>query len=210
MLRFRLFLEQQRSQRALYVFDIDGTLKHPTARVGVKDPSGNTVQTLDHHTFNTHKLKPGHSYDFSEFRSAEKFQESKPIKPMIATAKSIQRNMPRGSKIVFNTARSDFDNKDLFLNKFREVGLNMDHTHPRGVHVHRAGNLTGVAPADAKLHFFRQHLNTGQYNQVHFWDDDHKNLERFHSLKKEYPHVSFTSYHVSTEGKAKKVEPEPA
>ena len=204
MISFKLFLEQQNDKGTLYAFDIDGTLKHPTAKIGVKDPSGNIIDRLDHHTYNTYKLAPGHTFDYAEFRSADKFQESEPIKPVITIAKTIQRKMSPRSKMVFITARTDFDDKEKFLNKFRSSGLNMDHKSARGIHVHRAGTLQ-MPTAEAKLHYFRQHLDTGKYHTVHFWDDDDRNLELFKGLKKQYPHVLFNGYKVHPDGKAEPV-----
>ena len=204
MISFKLFLEQQNDKGTLYAFDIDGTLKHPTATIGVKDPVGNIVHRLDHHTYNTYKLPAGHSYDYSEFTSADKFQESEPIKPIITIAKTIQRKMSPRSKMVFITARSNFDNKKKFLNNFRSSGLNMDHRDPRGIHVHRSGQLP-LPTAEAKLHYFRQHLDTGKFHTVHFWDDDDRNLKLFGQLKQDYPHVSFNGYKVHPDGRAERV-----
>lgn len=203
MLSFKLFLEQQNDKGTLYAFDIDGTLKHPTARVGVNDASGTRVKTLDHHEYNTYKLPPGHSFDYREFSSAEKFEESQPIGPMLTIAKKIQQNMGPKSRMVFITARKDFDNREQFLDQFRKHGLNMDHTDPRGIHVHRAGRLP-LPTAEAKLHHFRQHLDSGRYHAVHFWDDDDRNLELFSKLKQEYPKVSFNGYKVHPDGRAER------
>jgi len=98
----------------LTIFDIDDTLFRTTAQIKVvKD--GKVVRSLNNQQFNTYQLQPGESFDFGEFRNAEKFnRESIPIKPMIAKLKAIIDNAGN-SKVIMLTARSDFDNKELFL-----------------------------------------------------------------------------------------------
>ena len=72
--------------------------------------------------------------EFKEFKSAKKFRnESKPITPMINKMKKMHKNP--NSKVIINTARSDFDNKHEFLNTFRDQGVDIDK-----IHVHRTGN----------------------------------------------------------------------
>jgi hypothetical protein len=67
---------------ALHVYDIDDTLVRPTAKIHVRDKAGQIVKTLNTHEYarsSRTALPRGHSYDFGEFRSAEKFnKESKP------------------------------------------------------------------------------------------------------------------------------------
>ena len=73
MILFKEFLIEGAPKKHLHVFDIDDTLLHTNAKIHVKDSSGKTTQTLTNQEFNDHKLPKGHSYDFGEFRSAEKF-----------------------------------------------------------------------------------------------------------------------------------------
>lgn len=185
---------------SLTIFDIDDTLFHTTAKIRVlKD--GLVVRELTNQEFNNYTLQPGESFDFGEFKSAEKFnKESKPIRPMIAKLKSIL-NRTRG-KVIMLTARADFDNKHTFLNTFRKYGIDMDR-----IHVHRAGNLPGPeSPAEKKAVFVRSYLNSGQYNRVRLYDDSMKNLIVFKNLKKEYPTVDFRAYYVGPEGNTSTVE----
>lgn len=73
----------------LTIFDIDDTLFHTTAEIKVVK-NGKIVRSLNNQEFNNYELQPGESFDFGEFRDAEKFnQESRPIRPMIAKLKAM-------------------------------------------------------------------------------------------------------------------------
>ena len=174
----------------LSVWDIDETLFQTKAQVHVmKDDK--RVKSLSNKQYNTHKLKKGESYNFSEFKDAKLFDKtSVPIQRAIdKAAKTLKAyaNLPN-SKVIVLTARSDFDDPNTFLNTFERYGLNM-----RNIHVHRAGNL-GLPAAEAKKIYVKQYLETGKFKSVSLFDDDAKNLEMFLSLKKEYPKVKFVAY----------------
>lgn len=191
----------------LHVADIDDTLFHTTARIHVKNSKGETVQTLSNSEFNDHKLPAGHHYDFKEFRSAHKFaKESKPIVPMINKIKRIHNSIVTkypNSKIIFNTARTDFDKKAKFLKTFHDHGIPIQH-----IHVHRAGNEKGASsPGEAKNMVLRRHLDTNKYGHVAMYDDSHSNLKHFLSLKNEYPHINFHAFHVKHDGSYSRVTP---
>lgn len=187
----------------LTIFDIDDTLFHTTAKIKVvKD--GQVIRTLTNQEFNNYELQPGEEFDFGEFRSAEKFrQESRPIRSMIAKLKAILKNSG-DSRVIMLTARADFDDKEQFLDTFRQYGIDMSR-----VHVHRAGNLPGDdIPAEKKAVWVRRYLDTGKYNRVRLYDDSRSNLTVFKSLKNEYPAVDFKAYYVGPEGQAEVFEQE--
>jgi hypothetical protein len=186
----------ENSNLGLTIFDIDDTLMHTTAQIKVvKD--GKIVRSLNNQEFNTYELKPGEEFDFGEFRDAEKFnRESKPIPRMIAKLKAMLQNAG-DSKIIMLTARSDFDNKDLFLDTFRKLGIDMSR-----VHVHRAGNL-GISPAKSKVVWVKRYLDTGKYGRVRLYDDSMANLRAFNGLIDQYPEVEFKAYFVNPDGSTK-------
>jgi hypothetical protein len=201
MQRFKDFL----SESSLHVFDIDDTLFHTTAKVNVtKD--GKHVAALSNAEYNSHKLPKGHKYDFSEFRSAEKFSsESKPVHRMLNKLKAIHgkvKDRPN-SKVILNTARADFDDKDTFLDKFRKHGVDIDN-----IHVHRSGNdqTPGLSVAEKKTQVIRDHLSTGKFKHVSLYDDSKQNLKHFMNLKNEHPNVTLRAYHVQPDGSIKKHE----
>lgn len=202
MKQFKSFLKEQAPNGGLHMFDVDDTLFHTTAKIHVKDKTGKTVKTLDNKEFNTHSLPKDHHYDFSEFRDAEKFSnESKPIHKMIGKIKAIHQNVKKkpGSKVILNTARADFDDKDKFLNKFKQHGIDIDN-----IHVERAGNLPGDEhPAEKKAQIVRNHLARQNYKHVSLYDDSTSNLDRLLKMKHEYPNVKFHAYHVQPDGSVK-------
>jgi hypothetical protein len=186
------------------VFDIDETLFKTNAKIHVKDKAGNTVETLNNQEFNDHHLPKDHHYDFSEFRDSKKFHDgSTPIHRMIAKLNAIHKNIKNGghkSKIILNTARSDFDDKKPVLDKFRKHGVDID-----SMHIHRAGNIPGsIKPAEKKNVILRKYLDSGNYDHVHMYDDSKTNLDHFNRLKNEYPHIKFYAHHVGHNGKTKK------
>jgi len=187
----------------LHVFDVDDTLVHSNAKVHVKDGNGKTVKKLTTSEYNNHKLSDGHHYDYSEFKSADVFRHSRPIKKMIRTINATQGTTSKNpnNKVVINTARADFDNKDKLLNTLSHHGIK----NIEKIHVHRAGNIPGKEkPANKKLVFIRQHLAKHPYSHVRMYDDSHENLRAFLGLRNEYPNTRFHAYHVDSEGKMTK------
>jgi len=194
-------------ENSLHMFDVDDTLFHTTAKIHVKDKTNKTVKTLSNQEFNTHTLEPGHHYDFSEFRDADKFhKESKPISKMINKIKAIHKNVQKkpDSKVILNTARADFDDKHKFLDKFKKHGINMD-----DIHVERAGNLPGDEhPSEKKAQIVRNHLARKKYKDVHLYDDSLSNLKALKKMKNEYPDINFHAHHVQPDGTTKELKDE--
>lgn len=188
MKSFRSYIEEQ--SNSIHYFDVDDTLSHPpkNVQVHVKDASGNRVESLSTSEFNTHKLPDGHSYDFSDFKSAEKFKIH-PIRPMLAKMKAIHRN---GGKVEILTARSDFDDKEKVAHEFKRFGVNIGQG---GIHVRRAGNL-GMAPAPAKAKIISDAITNGGHKEVHLYDDSIDNINSMLSLKSKHPDVEFHGHHV--------------
>ena len=183
----------------LTIFDIDDTLFHTTAQISVmKD--GKVVRTLSNQEYNVYTLQPGESFDYGEFRNAEKFnKESVPIGPMIAKLKAILNNAG-DSTVIMLTARSDFDNKELFLDTFKRYGIDMSK-----IHVHRSGSL-GLPSAEGKAVWIRKYLDTGKYGRVRLYDDAMSNLKMLIGLRQEYPNVQFFPYFVTPEGSIRTVK----
>jgi hypothetical protein len=195
MKTFIQYLEEA-AGKGLTIFDIDDTLFHTTAKVHVKKDD-KVIHALTNQEFNTYKLKDGEEFDFGEFKSAKLFkQTSTPIGKMIAKAKAIlKRAVPKGSKVIMATARSDFDDRDTFLDTFRAHGIDIDK-----IHVERAGNLNLGSPAKNKKYIFQKYLKTGLYKRARLFDDSKQNLNSFMSLSKKYPDVTFDAYLVKDTG----------
>jgi hypothetical protein len=201
---FKDFLSEENKLGRLSIFDIDDTLFHTTAQIAlVKD--GKVIKKLSNQEFNTYSLKSGESFDFDEFRDAEKFnKESKPISRMMDRAKAILSHSSKNplSKVIVVTARANFDNKEVFLNTFRKHRFNIDK-----VRVERAGNINDIsAAADKKFVIIHNYLKTGQFDRVSLFDDAISNLTKFLQLKQLFPKIKFEAYFVSHDGSIKLIK----
>lgn len=204
MLGFKSYLFEQEETGGLTIFDIDDTLFHTTAKVLVKK-DGKVIHSLDNQQFNDYKLKAGEEFDFGEFRSAKKFkEESKPIEKMMAKAKAILRNTLKKpkSKMVIITARDDFDDKDTFLDTFRQHGFDIDN-----VRVERAGKIVGdMLPAHKKFIIIHNYLKTGQFSRVRLFDDSMTNLKVFLQLKEKFPNIKFEAFFANKDGSIRTIK----
>lgn len=167
--------------------DIDETTFHTYAKVKVLNRDGELVRVLDNQQFNTDVLKDGEHYDFSEFQDSKVFNDtSTPIEPIVDKIQrmidSIKKN-GKLEKVIFLTARSDFNDKELFLKTFRANGIDVDINN---VYIERSGNLQHIkSVADRKRYVMLKYLQSGEYTAVRMIDDDTHNLEVFKELGKE-------------------------
>ena len=197
MIGFKEYILEE-SKGSLHVFDIDDTLFHTTARVRVRNANNRIIRYLSNAEFNDYKLKSGETFDYKEFNNSKKFKnESKPIRPMINRMNRIQNNISKSNgRVIINTARADFDNKNEFLDTFRKQGVDIDK-----IHVHRAGNIPGdEIPADKKVKIIKQYIDKHKHKKVVMYDDSKTNLRALLNMKKEYPDVKFIAFHVGPDG----------
>lgn len=200
MKSFRQYINEDYG-KSLTVFDVDETLFKTSAMIKViKD--GKVIQKLNNQQYNDYKLGPGEEFDYGEFKDAKLFDDTSiPIWSMIRMAKRVIRAaVTAASKVIIMTARSDFDDKNMFIRTFKRFGINI-----RDVYVERAGNLGSGPPAENKRVLLKKYLDTGKYNRIRFFDDSVSNIRMFKLLKNEYPNVEFNAYLVSHTGKVKKV-----
>ena len=180
--------------RSIHYFDIDDTLMNTSKaplKIHVKNEKGEHVQSLSSSEFNTHKLQPGHSYDFSEFRSSKKFAETaKPIRKTLAKMKAIHNN---GGRVEMLTARGDMDDKQKFAQKWKGVGVDISK-----IHVRRAGNIK-LPPAEAKASIISRAIKAHGHKEVHLYDDSKDNIDSVLKLKEKHPDVAFHGHHVQTD-----------
>lgn len=183
-MRLRNFINELNSEygKGITFIDLDGTLFYTFAKIYVLR-NGIIIKKLNNQEYNTYELKDGESFDFHEFRSAEMF--NKTSIPIPQTVKRINRMMKniniRGSKIVFLTARADFDNKEIFLDTFRKHGIDMSN-----IYVERAGNEKGTV-ASTKKRIVMRYLQTGEFRRVRLLDDSLENLKTFLTIEKDIP-----------------------
>ncbi len=204
MKRLREYIKEQENKGSLTVFDIDDTLFHTTAQIAViKD--GVVLKKLTNQEYNTYTLKAGEKFDYSEFHDADKFyKESKPIGRMLAKAKAILTNSLRNplSKVIIVTARSNFDNKEKFLQTFRKYGFDIDK-----VRVERAGNIGDIEiPAIKKYIIINNYIQDGVYGKVRLFDDSMANLKVLLKLKEKLPQIEFEAWFANSDGSVKRIK----
>lgn len=181
----------------LTIFDIDGTLFNSYARVHVRY-KGEILMSLDANNYHMHENSSYFEYDYSEFASAELFkQTAEPIIHMIELAKDVVKAHDNPfSEAIIITARPDMDDKELFLQVFRDHGIEIDE-----MYVHRiGGNDKWISAPEAKKDIIREYLETGDFSKVRFYEDSKDNLDAFLELKSEFPDIDFEPYIVAKNG----------
>jgi len=186
---------QELGSGKLVIFDIDDTLVNTDTRVNVVR-DGKIIKQLNSHDFTHYKLGPGETFDFGAFKDArEFFTKAKPIPGMI---KQLKHDIATGNRVIMLTARSDFNDRDVFLDTFRRFGIDMDR-----VHVYRAGNLAIKAATEEKKKIILKHLlGKEHFDKLIMYDDSVPNLNAFLSLKQDYPYSKFYAWHVDPNGQA--------
>ena len=202
MKKFNDFLAEK-AGKGLTIFDIDDTMFVSKAKVRVQNTNTGKIKELTPQEYNNYKLGNNEVWDYGEFKSAKLFyQTATPIARMIEKAKAIIKNATaRGSKVIIVTARSDMDNKDLFIKTFEAHGIPM-----KNVYVERAGNVGGKNSAANKTIVFKKYLDTNKYARVRLFDDHMDNLKALLDLKREYPNVEFFAYLADLKGSVKRIK----
>lgn len=186
---------QEFANSKLVIFDIDDTLVNTDTKVNVVK-NGQVIKQLNSHDFTHYHLQPGEEFDFGAFRDAREFYtQARPIPGMI---RQLKQDIATGNKVIMLTARSDFNDREVFLDTFRQYGIDMSK-----VHVYRAGNLNIKAATEEKKKIILKHL-LGQthYDKIIMYDDSVPNLNAFLSLKQDYPWSKFYAWHVDPSGQA--------
>lgn len=202
MKKFNEFLAEK-AGKGLTIFDIDDTMFISKAKVRVKNKNTGRVKELTPQEYNSYKLGREEEWDYGEFKSSKIFYKTAtPIARMIEKAKAIIKNATaRGSRVIIVTARSDMDNKSLFIKTFEAHGIPM-----KNVYVERAGNVGGRDSAANKTVVFKKYLDTGKYARVRLFDDHMDNLKALLELKREYPQVEFFAYLADLKGSVKRIK----
>lgn len=201
MYSFSEFLTE--GNKGLTIFDIDDTMFVSKARVIVKNKNNKKEKPLSPQEFNSYKLGKDEYFDFGEFKSSKLFyQTATPIARMVAKAKAIIKNATaKGSKVIVVTARSDMDDKDLFIKTFEAHGIPM-----KNVYVERAGNMGGKNSAANKSIIFKKYLKTDEYARVRLFDDHKENLDALLDLKREFPNIEMFAYLANQNGNIKRIK----
>lgn len=190
-------LNEDIDQGSIYFVDIDDTLFKTYAQVGVmKD--GKQVRELTNQEYNSYNLLPGEEYDYTQFKDGKLFHTtSEAIEPVMKIVRKIHDRVMSDARgeIVILTARQDFEDKEPFLQKFRDHDIDIDN-----MYVERAGNEPG-SPTITKPAIIANYLGSNKYNKAKMIDDHKGNLDAFLGLTNEFPDVIFAAWLVHPTGK---------
>ena len=185
-----------RKKTTVHAYDVDETLvghgkKGKTnVQVHVNDESGKRVKSLSNQEFNTHKLDKGHSYDFSEFRSAKKFGEtSSPNKKVI---KDIKRKQARGQNVHIITARAKFDKPSEFQGHLKKHGADVPINK-----IHYTGGMKGGDIGKKKVDVASGIAKQSGAKKIHMYDDAAKVHKAFEKEKQNKPTSTKIKTHLA-------------
>jgi len=176
-MRLRNFVNELASRygNGITFIDVDETIFQTKALIYVvKD--GKVIKKLTNQEFNTYTLGEGESWDFQEFTSAELFAKTSiPIPKVVDRIKNMFRKAGiRDSRVIILTARSDFDDKEVFLNTFSKAGIPIDR-----IYVERTGNMKTGTTSERKEKTVLKYIKDGDYRRVRLIDDDMANIKGF-------------------------------
>ena len=203
-MRFKQFLIEMAKNKGKTIsfWDIDETILQTKAKIYVIK-NGKIIKKLTNQEFNTYELQPDESFDFREFRDAQLFKKTSiPIPKVVEYLKGMfKRANIKEQKVVFLTARADFDDKEVFLSTFSDLGIPINN-----IYVERTGNIKTGTTDQKKEKTVRKYLDTGQYSVAKLYDDDIRNLKTFLSLQDDYPKIKFYGIQIiNNKGKMRKI-----
>ena len=163
-----------KSKRIL-LFDVDDTLIHTTAKIGVLK-NGKLIKKLHNSEFNEYKLKSGESFDFSEFDDPNLLNKEEFTKYW----KTLKREYLKGTHIGILTARG---NCDMIFDFFKNKGFEIKRSLVFAVGDPRLGLVGSVAQ---KKSVVISNLVQLGYNTLVFFDDSETNLNFAKSLENKF------------------------
>lgn len=227
MTKFKDYLNERKSKygSGITFVDIDEVVFNTFAKIIVKDKvTGAEIRELDNQEFNSYKLLPNEEYDFGQFRDAKFFLKTSI--PIDKTVKRIQKMIDRietfekPSRIVFLTARADFDNKEDVIKTFEKHGIKIKKPT---TYIERAGNLKTGTIDEKKKKIILDYLKTGEYRRVRLLDDHIPNLKALIDIERNLPKdienkvrlnynippgekaIEFFALHVKSDGSLKRI-----
>ena len=186
--------------------DLDETLFHTFAKVHVVK-GGKKVKALTNQEYNTHQLKDNEKYDYGEFKNAKLFRKTSiPVKKTVKRMKKMLKGINESgseSRILILTARTNFNDKEEFLSKFKDHGLDL---RKEGVYVERNSRSSDTSISSEKKAIIDKYIKGGKYERVRLIDDSIDNIKAFLELQSEYPSMKFFGLLVKKDGTLKRVK----
>jgi hypothetical protein len=159
----------------ILLFDVDDTLIKSDVKVHVIK-NGEVVKKLSSTEYNTYKLQPGESFDYSEFED-EDILNNRSV--FLKYWDTLQREYKDGTHIGILTARS---NKDMFYRFFKANGITIKNELVFAIGDPKL-NLKGNTIEDRKAEVIKRLAKWG-YKTMVFFDDNEANLKTAKKLEK--------------------------
>ena len=161
----------------ILLFDVDDTLIHNNVKIYVKK-DGEVINKLSSSEYNSYKLKPGESFDYTEFNDENLLNNNSVFLKYWDTLK---REYRQGTHIGILTARSD---KDMFYRFFKNNGIDIKQELVFAVN-DPSIRLKGKTIEDKKAEVIKRIAKWG-YKTIIFFDDNIDNLRTAKKLESQY------------------------
>lgn len=159
----------------ILLFDVDDTLIKSDVKVHVIK-NGEVIKKLSSIEFNSYKLQPGESFDYSEFED-EDILNNRSV--FLKYWDTLQREYKNGTHIGILTARS---NKDMFYRFFKSNGITIKNELVFAISDPKL-NLKGSTIEERKAEVIKRLAKWG-YKTMVFFDDNEANLKTAKKLEK--------------------------
>ena len=159
----------------ILLFDVDDTLIKSDVKVHVVK-NGEVIKKLSSTEYNSYKLQPGESFDYSEFED-EDILNNRSV--FLKYWDTLQREYKNGTHIGILTARS---NKDMFYRFFKSNGITIKNELVFAINDPKL-NLKGSTIEDRKAEVIKRLAKCG-YRTMVFFDDNEANLKTAKKLEK--------------------------
>lgn len=159
----------------ILLFDVDDTLIKSDVKVHVIK-NGEVIKKLSSTEFNSYKLQPGESFDYSEFED-EDILNNRSV--FLKYWDTLQREYKNGTHIGILTARS---NKDMFYRFFKSNGITIKNELVFAISDPKL-NLKGNTIEERKAEVIKRLAKWG-YKTMVFFDDNEANLKTAKKLEK--------------------------
>jgi hypothetical protein len=169
----------------ILLFDVDDTIVHTTARVGIRHKDG-SVTMMDNSDYNDYAMKTGDEFDYTEFNDINILLKDLPT-PYFDTLK---REYRKGTHIGIITARGDCDMIKKFL---RAKGIDIKKELVFAVGDPKLGLSGTIQEKKAEV---IDYLIKAGYKTLVFFDDNKLNLE--YAKSQERKGVKIIPVHVSS------------
>ena len=159
----------------ILLFDVDDTLIKSDVKVHVIK-NGEVIKKLSSTEYNSYKLQPGESFDYSEFED-EDILNNRSV--FLKYWDTLQREYKDGTHIGILTARS---NKDMFYRFFKSNCITIKNELVFAINDPKL-NLKGSTIEDRKAEVIKRLAKWG-YKTMVFFDDNEANLKTAKKLEK--------------------------